>query len=223
MQLLADLIRALLYKVPSKVFVAFSCLDRKLLQVCQSEPFAIWMRRKYRYRCRLMTWGSWQEIHSYTPDDIADGPHYYFNPDRILVRIVNRRDYKQHGETVDYNEKGILVSRTSYVNGKREGMCTTYYLNGQVCLEEQYRNDILDGLCRKYFPNGRLSKECFYSKGLKHGIEREWNRNESLCAMMGWINDKQDGVEEQYNGDGSLYTRVIWSHGVVLNDIFDTD
>ncbi|HNV72061.1 MAG TPA: PKD domain-containing protein, partial [Candidatus Ozemobacteraceae bacterium] len=79
-----------------------------------------------------------------------------------------------HGLSREWDDKGILIYESTYVDGKRTGKYKSYHRhNGEIREEGQYENSQPCGLWKEYDDIGQVMAEGRYEKGQKQGVWRE--------------------------------------------------
>jgi len=80
---------------------------------------------------------------------------------------------KRHGEFIGKNQKGEIISVTSFIMGKKDGL---HWQNNDSAVfgikhkELYYKNDVLDGPYKYFHDNGQISEQGSYKDGHKNGI-----------------------------------------------------
>ncbi len=74
-----------------------------------------------------------------------------------------------HGETLAYNDEGLLEASIHYEKGLLEGASTYYHSNGSTWKETSYHKGLAEGEFLTYTDEGHVLKKQTYSQGKLHG------------------------------------------------------
>jgi antitoxin component YwqK of YwqJK toxin-antitoxin module len=91
-----------------------------------------------------------------------------FHPNGEIQMIASYRDYKLHGEIIEYTPNGSLFQISSWTEGKLSGLKTTFK-DGQRMRETAYRNGIKEGFERTFDKFGNIRFEIPFQEGKRHG------------------------------------------------------
>jgi antitoxin component YwqK of YwqJK toxin-antitoxin module len=96
------------------------------------------------------------------------GPAEFYKNDTPTMK-ANFSEGKQDGETILYDEAGMVQSRIQFAHGLRQGTLISYDPLGRVQQIQNYVQDLLEGPMTTYFPSGSLMEAGEYVQGKKQG------------------------------------------------------
>ena len=146
-----------------------------------------------------------------------------FNPDTQEGKKQNQSwdpynlyetEHPKRGSMMQWNEEGILVTQTLYVDGKQHGLSFTSHSNGQRRREYTWKEGKRDGPYTSWYDDGQKGSEGSYKKGKRDGKYTRWHRNgqkwaerthrDGVTLSQRWWNSKGEEVEnEAKSADGS--------------------
>lgn len=143
-------------------------------------------------------------------------------------------DRKLEGPWSYYSDKGILLSRSWFVQGVRQGKAKKYYTNGalyciqrfkdgleegqqiyyyphgQIKTQISYQKGVLNGDVKLYYPNGQLKREFHYAQGKRQDAERMWSSAGQLTMEVFYKDDNPIGIAREWREDGSLFKEFAY-------------
>ena len=103
-----------------------------------------------------------------------------------------------------YNDKGKLLSYTTYKNGMKNGIAKKFHENGNVEFTISYKDNFHNGKTQWFYENGRLYRETYYKMGIKNGLQKKYYETGKIMAEIPFENGMiQPGLKE-YNKSGKL-------------------
>ena len=125
----------------------------------------------------------------------------YWNEEGILVTQTLYVDGKQHGLSFMSYPNGQRRSEGLYVEGKRQGPHTTWHQNGQKRAVYTYENGVRNGPYTNWHENGQLYSQSAYKDGKRHGEYKRWHSNGQQWAIR--MHENGETVSEKYwNSEG---------------------
>lgn len=117
---------------------------------------------------------------------------YFFSDDKIF-RVIN------------------------YKNGKKNGKSIEYYKGGGIKSMELYNKGELNGVAREFYENGNYKKEVYYKEGKKDGQYKEFYENGKPKVIKTYDNDLEDGRVKMFYENGKLYIDLRYDEGNLVN------
>ena len=107
---------------------------------------------------------------------VREGTWIIYHPDGIFPeKIITYADGKYNGPYIEFNERGQLELRATYMNNVLDGPWGKYRF-GRPETEASYKNGKFDGAYKEYdIQSGKLVKEVNYKEGKQHGMLRFFN------------------------------------------------
>ncbi|MCB0560085.1 MAG: toxin-antitoxin system YwqK family antitoxin [Lewinellaceae bacterium] len=107
---------------------------------------------------------------------VREGAWIIYHPDGIFPeKIITYADGKYNGPYFEFNERGQLELRATYMNNALDGPWGKYRF-GRPETEASYKNGQFDGAYKEYdIQSGKLVKEVNYKQGKQHGMLRFFN------------------------------------------------
>ena len=104
------------------------------------------------------------------------GSWVMYHPDSYFPKMVyTYADGILNGPTLEYTDRGQLISRTGYKNNELDGTRMVYQY-GRLKEETRFKAGKLDGITRKYSEStGKLQQEIPYKNGRQDGVYRYYN------------------------------------------------
>ena len=138
-------------------------------------------------------------------NDLREGRSDYYNDDGKLHEIVNFKNGKRNGISLEYGNDSLVKVYRVYVNdvlvenerlnrrnkeGKKQGVWKKFFPDGRIKSEAYYRNDTIDGLFKEFNEKGALITSLVY----RNGIIREHNASDTLSIE----------IRNKYDDQGNL-------------------
>ena len=141
---------------------------------------------------------SWDHYKSEHP---KRGSMMQWNEEGILVRQTLYIDGKQYGLSFMSYPNGQRRSEGLYVEGKRQGPHTTWHQNGQKRYVYMYEHGVRNGPYTNWHENGQLYSQSAYKDGKRHGEYKRWHSNGQQWAIR--MHENGETVSEKYwNSEG---------------------
>ena len=93
-----------------------------------------------------------------------------------------------------YDDKVVVISRESYLNGQKNGMEYVYFPDGVVSEERKYKMGKMDGPFKLYYDKNLVKSEGVYVNGLLEGKNAFYYPEGNITAAVGYYkNGKKVG------------------------------
>lgn len=122
---------------------------------------------------------------------LLDGQFLLVYPDKKTKMELFYSEGKLHGPAIFYDQDGLVLSQSWFINGKRQGKDKQYYSTGELYSLQRYRDDLWHGKQEFYYPDGTLKTEMHYSLGLLDGVTRLYDANGALEREVVFSEGKQ--------------------------------
>ncbi len=93
----------------------------------------------------------------------GNGTTKIFNNEGKLTSIIDMKDFKNNGESVQLYPSGNKYMVTHYENDQKNGPYTLFYESGNVREKGQHTADKKTGIFTSYFSNGKKHQEITYA------------------------------------------------------------
>ncbi len=139
-----------------------------------------------------------------------EGPHQIYYPRRngaiaaIKAIEMNFHQDLPHGDCLEYNEEGMLISLTPFVAGKKEGKAVLFAPEGEPIMEVDFAQDKRHGRSVEYFPGRKLHREVFYVEDRREGEERIYSEKGALVGLYIYLHDQLHGLCKSWSDEGIL-------------------
>ena len=110
-------------------------------------------------------------------------------------------------------EKTILKSEISYLDGHMNGEYKMWYDNGQLSDHRFYLDDSLHGEWKCWYDNGQISEQCFFMDGKLHGEYKEWYCNGQISENVFYTNSNIHGEYKKWYSNGELSEHIFYVDG----------
>ena len=171
------------------------------------------------------------------------GMHKVYEEGR-LSRQSLYQDGVLHGETLFFDEKGLVEKKLFYEKGVLHGPCF-FFSEGVLVLQSNYKDGKQEGAAIAYKENGCVLSRLTYKAGLQEGMAVYYDDEGFPAQTQFYVSNKkegpfvayypsglvlrsgqfQDGLEEgtfaQYYEDRSLMQVVVYSKGHVVKGPVD--
>jgi antitoxin component YwqK of YwqJK toxin-antitoxin module len=145
-------------------------------------------------------------------------------------------DQKRHGEYLAYNDKGVLIEKSTYthgvITGIREvykedtglidvkesydqagllsGPHITYHPDGKtIMIEKNYVNNAIQGILKAYYPNGKLKEQVTIKDNNENGPFTEYFMNGAIQWQGTYRNgDNEYGELIEYDSLGTIIKKM---------------
>ncbi|MBP9692066.1 MAG: toxin-antitoxin system YwqK family antitoxin, partial [Alphaproteobacteria bacterium] len=109
-------------------------------------------------------------------EGLSHGPAEFYKNGQPLM-FTQFYKGKQHGETVFFDEAGMVTGRVQYEMGEKHGQSIAYDRMGRIQRIDNYQMGLLEGPSLAYYPNGSLLESGMYIQGLREGEFRSYYEN----------------------------------------------
>lgn len=128
--------------------------------------------------------------------------------DRGGVAYLPKADKPFTGSAYAYFPDGKTVYlKSDFVNGKQHGEYVEYFQKGQINYKYNYKNGIEDGEWVWYDENGNILKKENYKEGNRHGEWTTWFSNGQLHVKGQFENGEEVGEWLQWDEEGNPVER----------------
>jgi len=139
-------------------------------------------------------------------DDARQGKTYHYYKSGKLQQIVNYKDNRKHGEALEYNEKGVLITIYQYRNNS---------LTDKQVINRYDKNGMETGLWKNFYPDGKIMTEITYLAGKYNGYVKHYDNKGTLIKLERYTNgelvtvnaennSEKAEIVNEYNSDGTL-------------------
>jgi uncharacterized protein len=175
-------------------------------------------------------------------NDNREGRSYYFTNNGKLKEIVNYREGKRNGISLEFARDSLVTAYRMFVNDImvenervnrndtnkwRQGVWKDFFEDGRLKKEAYYRNDTLDGLYKEFNEKGNLIVSMIYEKGKikeyaasdEESIEmkNEYDDLGNLLYSGPFKKGKAIGVHRWYDGKGAVVSsRQYDDNGILI-------
>ena len=116
---------------------------------------------------------------------------YYESGNPLPVKLVSYIDGKYNGLYLEFNERGQINLRASYLNNKLDGPWGKYRF-GRAEEEAHYQNGKLDGVYKAYYVRtGKLQSSTEYKDGVQDGWYRFYNEEGEVTLEYEYRNGEK--------------------------------
>ncbi|MEM9243123.1 MAG: type VI secretion system tip protein TssI/VgrG [Pseudomonadota bacterium] len=132
------------------------------------------------------------------------------------------KDEQLHGLHQSFNEQGIPLNSSSFVDGKLDGFAYTYDNQGQLLQRRCYKNDQLNGRMVCY-QNGSIQMLTRYKNGLEDGTRIMFNDKRQLMTKQCYAKGELHGLNLLYYPDGTVMQTANYVSGKLHGEVIDYD
>jgi antitoxin component YwqK of YwqJK toxin-antitoxin module len=176
-------------------------------------------------------------------NDLKQGISYYYYDNGKLQYQTNFQDNRKHGEGLEYDQNGVVISEYVYRNditiskvsinrydrnGEKTGTWKTFHENGKTKEESYYKNGKLNGYVKEYDEKGKMISSKRYVDGEiytepekveeKVIVKKEYFDNGKVKTTGGFVNEKPVGQHIEYAKSGKIVeTKRYNNSGVLLS------
>lgn len=108
-----------------------------------------------------------------------------------------------HGEKIDYDFQGNVISKSQYISNEIDGDLKEYGLTGILQHESHYILGKADGIVKNYNEVGTLANESFCELNQYQGVRKEYYCSGKLLAEKTYMDDQLYGLSTYYAPDGT--------------------
>jgi len=119
---------------------------------------------------------------------------------------------------VERHSNGQIKAKGRVVNGKANGNWKFYDENGVLLRESYFVNDELNGEYKEYHSNGQINSTGRLESGKANGKWKYFNENGTLIQESYWENDLRSGKTKYYYDNGNLKENTLWENGVLTGE-----
>jgi len=119
---------------------------------------------------------------------------------------------------VERHSNGQIKAKGRVVNGKANGNWKFYDENGVLLRESYWVNDELNGEYKEYHSNGQINSTGRLESGKANGKWKYFNENGTLIQESYWENDLRSGKTKYYYDNGNLKENTLWENGVLTGE-----
>lgn len=123
---------------------------------------------------------------------------------------------------VYYDDKGVLISRETFVMGKKQGKVIVYFPDGVVSEEHNYKMDVQDGTFKQYYDKTRVKGEGTYVMGKLEGKNAYYYPNGIAAASGFYKGGFKNGPWIYKDKEGKITEKELYKNGK-LADKKETD
>lgn len=109
-----------------------------------------------------------------------------------------------------YDEKAVLISKETFVNGKKNGKTFVYLPDGTVSEEHEYKNDLKNGPFKQYFDKTHVKAEGQHVDGLIDGKVSYYYPNGVAAATGYYKKGVKTGPWIYKNNDGKIKEKELY-------------
>lgn len=160
-----------------------------------------------------------REIVTYYHGNLKNGPHWIFYPPNEkgekfkAIETVFENDQVE-GLVVEFNQEGVKIAETPYVQGRKEGQARIYSPDERLSATIDFRNDKKHGIATQYFPSGAVFRETSYREDLKEGEEKTYFDNGVVASVFVYQGDQLNGLCQSWNREGVLQFEAEYAEGL---------
>ena len=142
-------------------------------------------------------------------DSTRHGPATAYDQDGVLMEESVYVDGELEGLRKRYYPDGTLQAEETLVAGKLQGPYRSYYPNGQVEVESQYVDHSIEGMLTAYYRDGAKKEEVTMASSMAVGPFTEWHPNGELKAEGQYVRGgKEQGELLLYDERGELERKM---------------
>jgi len=93
-----------------------------------------------------------------------------------------------------FDERGTLLSETTYRNGRKTGPFLSFWPDGGPRVKTFYAEDVIEGEYRAWHPNGQLALRKRYVAGRESGLQQAWTEEGELYLNFEVRNGRHFGL-----------------------------
>jgi len=93
-----------------------------------------------------------------------------------------------------FDDRGALLSQTSYRDGRKIGRHVSFWPNGSKRVEALYNGDVIEGEYRAWHANGQLAELKHYAQGHEVGRQQAWTDQGELFLNFDARNGRHYGL-----------------------------
>ena len=112
-----------------------------------------------------------------------------------------------------FDDKGVLISKESYVNGKKNGKEMVFFPDGVISEERIFKMGIQDGPFKLYFDKQSVKGEGTYLNGQMEGKNAYYFPNGIAAATGYYKNGFKNGPWIYRTSDGKIKERELYKNG----------
>ena len=157
-------------------------------------------------------------------NDLKEGFSYYYYDNGKLHLQINYQDSRKHGEGLEYDETGMIITEYAYRNditvsktsinrldrsGKKTGTWKSYHANGKLKSDSYYKDGKLNGYLKEYDEKGKLISSKRYVEGElyiedekieeKVVVKKEYFDDGKVKSSGGYVNNVPVGQHTFYS------------------------
>lgn len=122
-----------------------------------------------------------------------------------------------------YDEKAVLISRETFVNGKKDGMEYVYFPDGIVSEERKYKAGKMDGPFKLYYDKSLVKSEGVYLNGQLEGKNSYYFPNGVTAAVGYYKGGQKTGPWIYRDKTGKVKEKELYKAGGKLASKKETD
>ncbi len=109
-----------------------------------------------------------------------------------------------------FDDKGILISQESFVNGKKEGKSFVFFPDGLISEEYQFKNNLKHGAFKQYFGKNSVRGEGTYVNGELEGRNAYYYPNGVTAAVGFYKNGYKTGPWLYKESNGKIKEKELY-------------
>lgn len=122
-----------------------------------------------------------------------------------------------------FDDKGILISQETYLQGKKNGKVYVYFPDGILSEEHTYKNGLMDGPFKQYFDKKHIKGEGTYVNGLMEGKNAYYYPNGISAAVGYYKGGAKNGPWLYKESNGKIKEKELYLLGGKLASKKETD
>lgn len=171
----------------------------------------------YQNGSRIGNWiyyysnGNTEQKGNYDKKGRPQGVWEWFYESGKPYRTENFKNGMRHGDVMDYNEDGSILSKTHFTDNIRQG--SYYFKNLEYYETGKYSNDLEDSIWVSFYTKTQSKRfEGRYINGEPEGMHRYFYDNGKPSIIATYKNGLKDGTWLFYNKDGDLYLTIQYKN-----------
>ena len=112
-----------------------------------------------------------------------------------------------------FDDKGVLISRETFLMGKKNGKEFVYFPDGVVSEEKSYKMDVQDGPFKLFFEKNVVKGEGTYLNGQMEGKNSYYYPNGITAATGYYKNGQKTGPWIYRNSSGKVTEKELYKEG----------
>ena len=137
-----------------------------------------------------------------------------------VMKEVEYKEGKKHGEEIIYDEDGGIRRKTEYKEGIKDGK-EIEKRKGNITRQTTYIAGEKEGLEVIYYTNGKEKRISWYQEGILHGVVIEWYEDGIEKQKTYWKNGKKHGVSIKRDKEGNIRRKTYYNQSVKVNTEYD--